>query len=570
MTAGHHERPALPRFDLTLRRGEARLRTRAPLPLPLGSLEALTLVAGELGGTLDLRAGAIALRDRRTHAESASLSLSVRALEQALRALGLPLVLHAGAVADDARFGATLWADEGPVDCEVRGQLEAGVLTLHLSRFATTLPREGVVAACATALRGLERTLAEHGTPLWLVDDLDAQRLTLTIDHALEALIARGLLAAGWRLPRTRGLAGTLRWAAASERGAASLTLVALAREADGAFGDGSARAPATDASPTGTAAESSRPHERARWRLSELLVEAPRAPLDVAEAMRRFDAYAALEPSPLMCADAALTLAELLSVCELAGDVADLGRDGAITQLALRALGGAGRSPDVAARVLGLARRSREGARDPVLLNALLASPLPAVQQAALITEAIPELARESPGRARDWLERVRPFVMDLPALRVAEAALLDAERAGRAPTESVARTQERAAVSLATAGRGEAAATAFAQAARSYQQVRDASAAARCWVACVSSVPADGLALEWVIPGASALQLAGRTQDAVALLATLLTRDVGADQRETLAHALEAAARFHGSLPATVASPELFMARRRDLRLD
>ena len=127
-----------------------------------------------------------------------------------------------------------------------------------------------------------------------------------------------------------------------------------------------------------------------------------------------------------------------------------------------------------MAARVLGLARRSRAGVRDPALLNALLASPLPAAQQAALIAEAIPDLARESPVRARGWLERVRPFVVDLPALRVAEAALLDVERAGNAPSESVARTQERAATSLATAGRGEPAAIAFAQAARSYQQAR------------------------------------------------------------------------------------------------
>ena len=86
---------------------------------------------------------------------------------------------------------------------------------------------------------------------------------------------------------------------------------------------------------------------------------------------------------------------------------------------------------------------------------------------------------------------------------------------------------------------------------------------------MACVTSVPADSLALEWIIPGASALQLAGRSQDALALLATLLTRDASGGQHEALAQALEAAARFHGSLPATVASPELFLARRRDLPL-
>jgi hypothetical protein len=102
VSAGSPERP-VPRFDMTLRRGEARLRTRAPLPLPLGSLDALELVAGELGGPLDLRAGALALRDRRTHAVAASLSLSVRALEQALRALGLPVGLHAGALPAPAR-----------------------------------------------------------------------------------------------------------------------------------------------------------------------------------------------------------------------------------------------------------------------------------------------------------------------------------------------------------------------------------------------------------------------------------------------------------------------------------
>jgi tetratricopeptide (TPR) repeat protein len=151
----------------------------------------------------------------------------------------------------------------------------------------------------------------------------------------------------------------------------------------------------------------------------------------------------------------------------------------------------------------------------------------LPAAQQAALIADAIPDLARQSPARARAWLERVRPFVMDLPQLRVAEAALLDAERVSERAPESLGHAQERAAASLATAGRSEQAASAFAQAARAYQQARDAEAAARCWVACVTSVPADSLALEWIIPGASALQLAGRSQDALALLATLLTRD-------------------------------------------
>jgi len=150
-----------------------------------------------------------------------------------------------------------------------------------------------------------------------------------------------------------------------------------------------------------------------------------------------------------------------------------------------------------------------------------------------------------------------------------VAEAALLDAERVGSTPPESLGRAQERAAASLATAGRSETAANTFAQAARAYQQARDAEAAARCWVACVTLVPAEHLALGWIIPGASALQLAGRSQDAVALVATLLTLDVGPEQREALAHALEAAARFHGTLPATVACPELFLARRRDLQI-
>jgi tetratricopeptide (TPR) repeat protein len=554
----------VPRFDMTLRRGEARLRTRAPLPLALGSLDALELVAGELGGPLDLRAGALALRDRRTHAVTASLSLSVRALEQALRALGLPVGLHAGALSNAGVFGATLWLEDGPVDCEARGALDAGVLTLRLERFASTLPREGLAAGCGAALRQLEWTLAARGTPLHVGVDDDAQRLTLTIDHALEALLAGGLLAAGWRLPRTRGLAGTLRFRDGDERGGATLTLLAqdatsLEREtaADGHSG-GSVQVEALDAV---------RPHEHARHRLAELLEEALAVPLDVARAKRLFDAYAALEPSPFMCADAALTLAELLCVCELAGDVSDADTD--ITQLALRALGSAGRSPHVAARVLGLALRSRAGSRDPALLNALLASPLPAAQQAALIADAIPDLARESPVRARAWLERVRPFVMDLPQLRVAEAALLDAERVSDRAPESLGHAQERAAASLATAGRSEQAAGAFAQAARAYQQARDAAAAARCWVACVTSVPADSLALEWIIPGASALQLAGRTQDALALLATLLTRDASGGQHEALAQALEAAARFHGSLPPTVASPELFLARRRDLPL-
>lgn len=549
----------MPRFDMTLRRGEARLRTRAPLPLPLGSLDALELVAGELGGPLDLRAGALALRDRRTHAVAASLSLSVRALEQALRALGLPVGLHAGALPATGAFGATLWLEDAPVDCEVRGALDAGVLVLRLERFASTLPREGLAAGCSAVLRPLGWTLAARGTPLHVSVDEHEQRLTLTIDHALEALLAGGLLAAGWRVPCTRGLAGTLRWCDGGERGGATLTL--LAQEA---LPEGAAAERAVGPTDAG-GSDGVRPHEQARQRLAEVLDQALSAPIDVGRAKRLFDTYAALDPSPLMRADAALTLAELLCVCELAGDAADVDTD--ITQLALRALGSAGRSPNVAARVLALAVRSRAGTRDPALLNALLASPLPAVQQAALIADAIPDLARESPARARAWLERVRPFAVDLPQLRVAEAALLDAERVSDRAPESLGHAQERAAASLATAGRSEQAASAFAQAARAYQQARDAGAAARCWVACVTSVPAESLALDWIIPGASALQLAGRSQDALALLATLLTREASGGQDEALAQALEAAARFHGSLPATVASPELFLARRRDL---
>ena len=41
----------------------------------------------------------------------------------------------------------------------------------------------------------------------------------------------------------------------------------------------------------------------------------------------------------------------------------------------------------------------------------------------------------------------------------------------------------------------------------------------------------------------------------------------NMGKAAAEALAQALESAARFHGSLPANVASPELFVARRRDL---
>ncbi len=556
MSAGHHERSALPRFDLTLRRGEAHLRTRAPVSLPLGSLDALTLVAGELDGTLNLRAGAIALRDRRTHALSASVSLSVPALEQALRALGLFVGLHAGSGPDDETFGATLWLADVPVDCELRGQLDAGVLTLRATRFASTLGADDGLVRAAAALRALEWELAARGAPLTLTEDHEAQRITLTIEHALETLLASGLLAAGWRVPRTRHLGGALRWSPANADRRPSLVLSALASEAVGSA------TPFASSTPP----EAARPHEVARERLADVLRHAPRTSLDVTAARHLFDAYAELEPSPLMRADAALTLAELWLVCE-PSDAAGNDGDGDITQLALRALAAAGRSPQVASRVLGLARRSRSAARDALLLNALLASPVPAAQQAALIAEAIPDLALDSPARARAWLERVRPFVTDLPALRVAEAALIGAERSSDQPTESLPRVQERAAEALSTAGRFELAASTFAQAARSYQQMRDAASAARCWVACVTSVPAEGVALEWIIPGAAALQLAGRSQDAVALLATLLTLDVGPQQREALAQALESAARFHGSLPANVASPELFVARRRDL---
>ncbi|MBP7682871.1 MAG: hypothetical protein KBB95_13285, partial [Deltaproteobacteria bacterium] len=320
MSAGLPERP-VPRFDMTLRRGEARLRTRAAVPLPLGSLDALELVAGELGGPLDLRAGALALRDRRTHAVAASLSLSVRALEQALRALGLPVGLHAGALPATGAFGATLWLEDGPVDCEVRGVLDAGVLALRLERFASTLPREGLAASCGAALRPLEWTLAARGTPLHVSVDEHEQRLTLTIDHALEALLAGGLLAAGWRVPRTRGLAGSLRWCDGGERHGTTLTLLAQEALPEGAAPSAERAVGPTEAG----GSDGVRPHEQARHRLAEVLDQALSAPIDVGRAKRLFDTYAALDPSPLMRADAALTLAELLCVCELAGDVTDV-----------------------------------------------------------------------------------------------------------------------------------------------------------------------------------------------------------------------------------------------------
>jgi tetratricopeptide (TPR) repeat protein len=152
---------------------------------------------------------------------------------------------------------------------------------------------------------------------------------------------------------------------------------------------------------------------------------------------------------------------------------------------------------------------------------------------------------------------------------LRSVEAALLVAERAAAPDTATaplVGPAQERAAEALARDRRVDEAAAAFAGAARAYQQARDAQAAARCWVACVTSVSPGALDLGWVAPGAAALQLAGRTRDAIALVATLLSRDVGAADADALRQALQQAVRFHQALPVSLGCPELFEARLRD----
>lgn len=551
MSALRAERPVGPRFDLRAQRGEARLHARGPTPLALGSLRALELVAGDIGSTLDLRHGAVALRNRRTHAVSVLVSLDVVAVEHALRALGVAADLHCGPGA--GAFGLTLSTGSGPVDCEVRARVIDDALVLRLTRFASLLPRADLAEVVREALRPVEAATWSSVRPLRVTRVSEGRALRVTSPHIVEALLTASFATGGWRLPRTGGLSGHVAWSSAGHGHGAVLTLAATL-DPDG-FDD---REPVEP--------EAERPHDAARVALGQLLAGAPYDALDADRAAAQLETYLAAEPSPVMRADAVVTLAELLRSSELTGPVSRAEQDALVRGLGVRALALAGRSPDIARRVLALAEQSASPS-DESLLAAVLAAPLPAAQQAALVLTAVPQLARTAPARARAWLERVRPFAPDLSVLRAAEAALLATERPPSERPESLARSHERAAEALAGEGHAARAAEAFAGAARAYQQARDAQAAARCWVACVSSVPGHTLALEWVAPGAAALQLAGRTQDAIALLATLLVRDVDADDRDALGAALDAAQRFHQGLPATLAAPELFAARRREL---
>jgi tetratricopeptide (TPR) repeat protein len=477
------------------------------------------------------------------------------------------LALHAGGVraqvvGGDAGFGVTLRTDAGPVDCAVGAALEDGALHLRLTRFASTLPRDGLASVVHACLLPLERAGTARSVEVRVTVSDDASEVRVVAQDIVAGLLAEGFLAAGWRLPRTRGLCGTLAWSPAAARAGAALLLVAALRP------DTAPAAAAAGTADTGQLAGHAR-LDAARDALRKLLERAPFEPLDVVDLRARLDACLTLDPSAAMRADALLTSAEALSCVELAGGVPASQRDALASELGLRALGADGRSPEVARRVLTLALGASHAARDEPLLAAVLAAPLPAAQQAALVLEALPALAEEAAPRARVWLERVRPFVTDTASLRSVEAALLVAERAAAPDTATaplVGPAQERAAEALARDRRVDEAAAAFAGAARAYQQARDAQAAARCWVACVTSVSPGALDLGWVAPGAAALQLAGRTRDAIALVATLLSRDVGAADADALRQALQQAVRFHQALPVSLGCPELFEARLRD----
>jgi hypothetical protein len=262
---------------------------------------------------------------------------------------GCPWVFTRGALPAAGAFGATLWLEDGPVDCEVRGVLDAGVLALRLERFASTLPREGLAASCGAALRPLEWTLAARGTPLHVSVDEHEQRLTLTIDHALEALLAGGLLAAGWRVPRTRGLAGlpavVRRGRAPRDHAHAAGAGSAPRRRgtqrrargrANGGRWLGRCSSPRAGSAPPGRGAgPGALRADRRRG-----------APSGSSTPTRRSTRRRSCEPTPRSRSPSCSASASWR------GDVTDVDTD--ITQLALRALGSAGRSPNVAARVLG------------------------------------------------------------------------------------------------------------------------------------------------------------------------------------------------------------------------
>ncbi|MCB9661051.1 MAG: hypothetical protein R3B40_23820 [Polyangiales bacterium] len=594
MSDPHAARP-VPRFDLRLQRGVARLVSRSPLSVRLGSVDGLELVAGDLEGTLDLRQGALLFRDRRTHASRGTFSLDVSRVERALEALGISLRVHPGvpvergegapseaaarspvtlpapptrasvARANDASglvhasdataFGVTLRTREGPIDCVAQARLVSDRLHVRLSGFVTLLPCDERAHVARDALRPLERAVRFATVELLLQGA--GQWLELVVHDAVAALLTEPFASAGWRLPRTRGLLGTACLRAADARGRASIVLVAASDPAD-------AHAPRpVHAELDGSSVDDSaaRVRDEAREALGRALTETMRARDPDAGLHALLERYVAHEPSTVMRAHALLTVAETtLSTGPTSSSSA------AVLGLALRALGNDADSPHTARRVLELAHRL-PAIEDERLLAAVLAARLPAAQQAALVLEAFPRVLDASAVRARAWLARVRPFVTDAAGLRAAEAALQAAEAASATPLEPPGQTEERAAEALAEAGRFADAAAAFARAARAYQQGRQALAAARCWVACVSSVRPDALVLEWVVPGAFALHLSGRTQDAIALLATLLSREAGPHAREPLDHALESAVRFHEALPSPMGSPELFAARRREL---
>jgi hypothetical protein len=174
-----------PRFDLSVVRGQGRLRLARPLPFAFGRIDALDVDLGPLAFPLDLRRGPSTFRTRRAAARMVRARVDVRGL-LAHRARLLAPTPSGGHVLVEDRWGA---------------------LALHL-----TACGEG--ADLHLVPGDLRAVHAEPAPPLdrfrqVLLDldlDLDPEWASVRFAKVLRSLLAEALLPLGWRIPDTRAL----------------------------------------------------------------------------------------------------------------------------------------------------------------------------------------------------------------------------------------------------------------------------------------------------------------------------------------------------------------------------
>ncbi len=179
-----------PRFDLRFTAGRGVLRLAQALDAGPARLEVLELSLGAVRFPLDVTAGAVRFRTRRTVLRRARLSFDARELVRAAEALDVSLVI-AGP------------APGGALACAVRDEI--GTVAFDAT----------VVADGADLLVGVDRVRVVTEGPVtpWERLDRAARRLGLEFDRArgawrrrrpVRSLLAEALVTRGWRLPDER------------------------------------------------------------------------------------------------------------------------------------------------------------------------------------------------------------------------------------------------------------------------------------------------------------------------------------------------------------------------------